>query len=54
MNGETALKLIKALKTAKTVLPITVIALGVGFLLLVATGVIQPTGDELPHDDLGF
>jgi len=47
MDGETLLKIIKALNTAKVVLPV---ALAVGFIMLVATGVIEPTGDPIDKD----
>ena len=47
MNGETVLKIIKALSTAKVILPV---ALAVGFIMLLTTGVIQPTGDPIEDD----
>ncbi len=47
MNGETALKIIEALKTAKTVMPLAIVA---GFVMLLAFGIIQPTGDPLDDD----
>ncbi len=50
MDGETVLKIIKALRTAKVLLPV---ALAAGFVMLVATGVIQPTGDPI-DDDAGI
>jgi len=50
MNSDTVLKIIKVLKTAKFVLPV---ALAAGFLMLVATGIIQPTGDPI-DDDAGI
>ncbi len=47
MDGETLLKIIKALNTAKVVLPV---ALAAGFIMLLATGVIQPTVDPIDDD----
>ncbi len=47
MNAEAALKIIKTLKLARTVAPVVIAA---GLALLVASGIIEPTGDEIDHD----
>ncbi len=47
MDGETVLKIIKALRAAKIVLPV---AIAVGFIMLFVTGIVNPTGDPIDED----
>ncbi|MCD6323563.1 MAG: hypothetical protein J7L55_00405 [Desulfurococcales archaeon] len=47
MNGKTVVNLVKVLNTAKTIMPIAIVA---GFLFLLAFGFIRPTGDPIDHD----